>query len=255
MTYAAWALFAVAALTDWHAVFHGNKRLETIAKPATLIALILVALSLGAWDGVSAHLANVSELVDFDGTPTSYATFSFDVPAGLVGHGVGHADVHYAGRWLLFALAFGLLGDIALLGDSVSRFKLGLGAFLIGHLGYLVCFSELGLPRPGWSWAVFAVLLLTVIWTQDVTPSVYRSGGIALAGPVVAYTLVIAAMFVLAWFTGDWVIALGATIFVASDSILSVNRFVRPLPQAQLAIMVTYHVGQALIVAGVLGWT
>ena len=41
-------------------------------------------------------------------------------------------------------------------------------------------------------------------------------------------------------------------VFVASDSILSVNRFVRPLPQARLAIMVTYHVGQALIVAGVL---
>jgi uncharacterized membrane protein YhhN len=212
MTYAAWALFAVAALTDWHAVFHRNKRLETIAKAATLIALILVALSLDAGDST-------------------------------------------VGRWLLFALAFGLLGDIALLGDSVSRFKLGLGAFLVGHLGYLVCFSELGLPRPGWSWAVFAVLLVTVIATRDVTPSVYRSGGIALAGPVVAYTLVIAAMFVLAWFTGDWVIALGATIFVASDSILSINRFVRPLPQAQLAIMVTYHVGQALIVAGVLGWS
>jgi hypothetical protein len=28
---------------------------------------------------------------------------------------------------------------------------------------------------------------------------------------------------------------------------------VRPLPHAQLVIMVTYHVGQALIVAGVLG--
>ena len=212
MTYAAWALFALAALTDWHAAFHGNKRLETIAKPATLIALILVALSLDSADST-------------------------------------------AGRWLLFALALGLLGDIALLGDSVSRFKLGLGAFLIGHLGYLVCFSELGLPRPGWSWAVFGVLLVTVLVTRDVTPSVHRSGGIALAAPVVAYTLVIAGMLVLAWFTGDWVIALGATVFVTSDSILSINRFVRPLPQAQLAIMTTYHVGQALIVAGVLGWS
>ena len=212
MTYAAWALFALAALTDWHAVFHGNKRLETVAKPATLVALILVALSLGATDTT-------------------------------------------AGGWLLLALAFGLLGDVMLLSDTVARFKAGLAAFLVGHLGYLVCFAQFGLLRPGWSWAVFAVLVATVVLTRDVTPSVHRSGGLALSGPVVAYTLVIAAMLVLAWFTGDWVIALGATVFVASDSILSINRFVRPLPQAQLAIMVTYHLGQALIVAGVLGWS
>jgi len=212
MTYAAWALLAVAALTDWYAVRRGDKRLETIAKPATLAALILVALSLGATDTT-------------------------------------------AGGWLLFALAFGLLGDLALLSDSVPRFQAGVAAFLVGHVGYLLSFSELGLPRPGWSWAVFAVLLVTVVLTRDVTPSVHRSGGLALSGPVVIYTLVIAAMLVLAWFTGDWVIALGATVFVASDSILSTNRFVRPLPQAQLAIMVTYHVGQALIVAGVLGWS
>lgn len=211
MTYAAWALFALAALTDWHSVHHGNKRLETWAKPATLAALILVALSIGAGD-------------------TAY------------------------GVWLLVALAFGLLGDIALLGDSVSRFKAGLGAFLVGHLGYLVCFSDLGLSRPGWSWAVFAVLAVTVVLTREVIPSTYTSGGVALAGPVVAYTLVIAGMLILAWFTGDWLIALGATVFVASDSILSVNRFVRPLPMAGVAIMVTYHLGQALIVAGVLGW-
>ncbi|MDR7087232.1 putative membrane protein YhhN [Aeromicrobium panaciterrae] len=212
MTYAAWGFFVLAALTDWHAVYRENKRLETIAKPATLVALILVALSLGASD-------------------TS------------------------PGRWLLFALAFGLVGDIANLGDSESRFKMGLGTFLIGHLGYLVCFSELGLPRPGWSWAVFGVLILSMIWTREVTPSTHRQSGLALSAPVVAYTLVIAGMLILAWFTGDWLIAVGAAVFVVSDSVLSMNRFVRPIPHAQLAIMTTYHVGQALIVAGVLGWT
>ena len=47
----------------------------------------------------------------------------------------------------------------------------------------------------------------------------------------------------------------GATVFVASDTILSVNRFVRPVPHARLALMVTYQVGQALIVVGVLSAT
>jgi uncharacterized membrane protein YhhN len=211
MTYAAWGLFALATLTDWHAVYRDDKRLEAIAKPATLAALILVALSLGASDS----------------SP---------------------------GRWLLFALVFGLVGDIANLGDSESRFKMGLGSFLIGHLGYLVCFAELGLPRPDWSWAVFGVLLLSLIWTRDVTPAAHRLSGLPLSAPVVVYTLVIAGMLILAWFTGDWLIAVGATVFVVSDSVLSINRFVKPIPHAQLAIMTTYHLGQAMIVAGVLGW-
>lgn len=156
------------------------------------------------------------------------------------------------GRWLLIALLFGLLGDIALLGDSISRFKAGVAAFLVGHLGYLVCFATLGLPRPGWSWAVLVVLAASVVVTRDVTPATQRLGGLSLSVPVAVYTAVIGAMLICAWFTGEPLIALGATIFVASDATLSVNRFVRPLPAAHLIVMVTYHVGQALMVAGVL---
>jgi len=40
--------------------------------------------------------------------------------------------------------------------------------------------------------------------------------------------------------------------FVASDTILAMDRFVRPRSWARPAIMVTYHLGQALIVWGVL---
>jgi uncharacterized membrane protein YhhN len=47
-------------------------------------------------------------------------------------------------------------------------------------------------------------------------------------------------------------VALGATVFVVSDATLSIDRFVRPIPHARLILMITYHVGQALIVAGVL---
>ena len=64
---------------------------------------------------------------------------------------------------------------------------------------------------------------------------------------------VIGAMLVVAWLTGEPLVAAGATVFVASDAILSVNRFVRPVPHGRLLLMVAYHVGQALIVAGVLG--
>jgi uncharacterized membrane protein YhhN len=156
------------------------------------------------------------------------------------------------GRWLLLALVFGLLGDIALLGDSLTRFRAGVAAFLVGHLAYLACFATLGLPRPAWSWAVLLVLLASFVATRDVLPATHRLDGAALSVPVAVYTAAIGAMLVCAWFTGEWLIALGSTVFVASDATLSVDRFVRPIPRAHLVVMVTYHLGQALIVAGVL---
>ena len=207
-----WVLPAVLAATDWWAVARGDRRTETWAKPATLVALLATAITLGAADST-------------------------------------------AGRWLLVALVFGLLGDVALLGDSLGRFRAGVAAFLVGHLAYLACFATLGLPRPGWSWAVLVALLASLVATRDVLPATHRLDGPSLSVPVAVYTAAIAAMLVCAWFTGEWLVALGATIFVASDATLSINRFVKPVPRAHLIVMVTYHVGQALIVAGVLAAT
>jgi uncharacterized membrane protein YhhN len=59
-------------------------------------------------------------------------------------------------------------------------------------------------------------------------------------------------MVVAAWATGRPLLALGATVFMASDAVLASDRFVRPLRWGRLAVMVTYHLGQVLIVLGVL---
>jgi uncharacterized membrane protein YhhN len=157
-----------------------------------------------------------------------------------------------AGTWLLVALVFGLLGDVALLSDSLPRFRAGVWAFLVGHLAYLVCFAALGLTMPAWSWFGPAVLAAALFATRGVVPGAHRLAGRALSVPVAIYSVVIGAMLLFAWFTGEPLVALGATVFVASDATLAVNRFVRPVPHARLVLMVTYHVGQALIVAGVL---
>lgn len=205
----AWLLAAACALTDWYAVWRRDRRTEVWAKPAALVALVLVALALDAGSSPS-------------------------------------------GRWLLVALVLGLVGDVFLLGSSDTRFRLGLGAFLVGHLAYLVCFALLGLPHPGWSWLGLVVLAGCVVATRAVVPATHRHSGLALSVPVGVYTCVIGAMLVLAWFTGIVLVALGATVFAASDTTLALNRFVRPRAWAPLAVMVTYHVGQALIVLGVL---
>ncbi len=207
-----WGLPAVLALVDWYAVARHDRRTETWAKPATLLALIVTALVLGA------------------------------------------ADTD-AGRWLLVALVFGLAGDVFLLGDSDLRFRLGLASFLVGHLAFAVAFIRLGLDQPGWLWIAWLVLFACLIATRRVVPATFLRGGRALALPVATYTVVIGAMLILAFDTGEPLIAVGAAVFAASDSILAVNRFVSPRPWAPVAVMVTYHVGQALIVAGVLAAT
>lgn len=160
------------------------------------------------------------------------------------------ATASAAGIWLLVALVFALAGDVALLSDSLPRFRMGLLAFLVGHLAYLVCFALLGLTVPAWSWIGVAVLGAALWATRAVVPATHRLDGRALSVPVAVYSVVIGAMLLFAWFTGAPLVALGATVFVVSDATLSVDRFVRPVPHARLVLMVTYHVGQALIVAG-----
>jgi uncharacterized membrane protein YhhN len=160
-----------------------------------------------------------------------------------------------AGIWLLVALAFGLVGDVFLLGDTETRFRLGLAAFLVGHLAFVASFIQLGLDPQGWNYVSFLVLGACLFWTRQVAASTYLRGGLALAAPVGVYTVVIGAMVIYAFSTGEPLIAIGASVFAASDSILAVDRFVSPRKWARVVVMVTYHVGQALIVAGVLAAT
>jgi uncharacterized membrane protein YhhN len=207
-----WLLPAVCALVDWYAVWRGDRRTEQWAKPATLVALIVATLVLGATDTT-------------------------------------------AGRWLLVALVFGLAGDVALLEKSDSRFRLGLAAFLVGHVAFVLCFIQVGLDPRGWNYLSFLVLGACLLATRQVAASTYLRGGLALAAPVALYTVVIGAMVIYAFTTGEPVIAVGATVFAVSDTVLARDRFVRPWERAQLLVMVTYHVGQALIVLGVLAAT
>jgi len=81
----------------------------------------------------------------------------------------------------------------------------------------------------------------------------------AMRVPVAAYVLVLATMASQAWSrylhrqdAGSLGVAVGATVFMLSDSLLAIDRFVSPLPYAGWWVLSTYYVAQALIVAGVL---
>lgn len=148
--------------------------------------------------------------------------------------------------WFVVALLLSLAGDIFLMlpGDL---FVPGLGAFLLAHVAYVVGLVAAGLDPLG----VAAGLLLVgaafgLVGTRLV-------GGIrarepAMAVPVLAYMGVISAMVVAAVGTGNAVAIAGALSFYVSDSLIGWGRFVQSYPWGRLAVMVTYHVGQALLV-------
>ena len=147
--------------------------------------------------------------------------------------------------WFVVALVLSLAGDLFLL-PAVDRFVPGLASFLLAHVAYIVGF--LVADAEGGLGFGLGILLLMGLATMRVVQGVRRSEP-ALLLPVLVYIAAIATMFVVAVRHGDVVGALGALSFVASDSVLALDRFDRHRRWMPTFVMVTYHLAQILLVA------
>ena len=153
---------------------------------------------------------------------------------------------------ILLGLALSLAGDVFLM-STANRFLWGLASFLLAHIAYVWAFT-LGV---GWAPAQLRWLAPFAFFGLMVVAYLWRGlEGAVLKGAVVAYVLVIVAM---AWRTavrvqspavpspsGAAALA-GACLFLASDSVLAVDRFRRPFRLAQPITFATYWAAQALI--------
>lgn len=157
-----------------------------------------------------------------------------------------HTDVR---AWFVVALVLSLAGDVFLMLPR-DVFVAGLAAFLLAHVAYIV---GLNLHTEGIWLLAIPVFVATAIVGRQLVDAIARSGAPEMVGPVVAYVLVISIMGASALASGNWVAAVGALLFVTSDSLIGHNRFVAPQPWMPVTIMVTYHVGQALLVLSLLG--
>jgi len=149
---------------------------------------------------------------------------------------------------MLAALTCSLAGDILL--SFKGLFLPGLGAFLVAQVIYCILFTgQFKKSRNGFIWLA-GIVLYAVSMGSFIIPN---------AGPfswvVGIYLLAISCMAISAGFRNDpkfiWV-ALGAFIFMLSDSLIAINKFVQPFPYAGVAIMVSYYVAQLLITLGII---
>ncbi|WP_395243514.1 lysoplasmalogenase [Agromyces sp. MMS24-K17] len=155
---------------------------------------------------------------------------------------------------LVAALAASWLGDVLLTFDG--WFVPGLLAFLAAHVAYVVLFLRLGAAASGdggqpsrrrpplWT-------LVYVAWYASFLALLAPHLG-ALLVPVAAYGAVLGAMAALAAARGR-LVAVGGALFVVSDSVLALGRFLPGYEFAlhDLVVMSTYLGAQALITIGV----
>jgi uncharacterized membrane protein YhhN len=157
--------------------------------------------------------------------------------------------------WVIAALALGLLGDIGLLlsnGRTDPPFLAGLGAFLLGHIAYIVAFTKLGLRGLDLLAGGLVVAGIAGLALPAVLRGAARSAGRHLALIVAGYAGVLACMTVLGVGTGAIAVAIGAVLFLTSDTMIGRERFATALPSGRLLIIVTYHLAQFLILIGLI---
>ena len=206
----------ILAVLNWAAVEKNWKPVEYIAKPGTMVALL-------AWLWTAT--------------------------------GLGGPALPFA-----LGLLFSLAGDVFLMLPR-QPFLAGLVAFLLAHVCYIIGFNP-SLPPLN------LISLTMAILVGAAAGAFFRRLSLALAQknlnslrlPVTVYAGVISLMLLSALLTltrEEWatlpalLASAGAAFFFLSDSLLAWDRFVAPLSHRGLKVMITYHLGQFAIIAGV----
>jgi uncharacterized membrane protein YhhN len=159
-------------------------------------------------------------------------------------------------KWIVLALTFSMIGDSFLLLQN-SRpvfFLLGLSAFLIAHLFYIIFFHTVR-TKEKIRTNFLPVIIVAVYYGALIFWLSPYLGDMKLA--VRIYGLVICFMFMLAMQMtllrnkkAGQLMMIGALLFLLSDSTIAINKFYNSFIHAGLVIMLTYGIGQFLIVSG-----
>ena len=220
MAYYPIIIVLIFAVLDWIAVEKNWKPLEYVAKPATMLALLL-------WIGLSAGFGG------------SMLWFTIGVIFCLAGDVI----LLMPPRLFIFGLLAFLVGQLSyVIGFNTSAPYLNLwGVFLAILLGIYVgwlyprlaaSLTEKGLVKLKIPVLIYAIVISLMVYSALMT---FTRPGWLWAGAVSA--------------------SIGALLFYISDSTLAWDRFVNPLSHARLRTMIFYHLGVIGIVLGAIVYT
>ncbi len=206
----------LSAILDWYAVYKGWKKLEYFLKPLTMVFLFIFLL-----------------------TSTGLQGFTL---------------------WFGIGILFSLAGDIFLMLPK-EQFIAGLVAFLLAHLAYIIGLNQSFPPLDAFGILMAVVLGMTAAKLyKNIEAGLVKQGKEKLKKPVLAYTAVITIMLLSAFLTlsrPDWdtraamTVSIGAALFMFSDAILAWNKFVQPIKNGRVMNMAAYHLGQIILIYGV----
>jgi uncharacterized membrane protein YhhN len=213
-----WLFFAAMlfALVDWYAAWKENRILLYIAKPATLLFLILWSLQITAWQG-------------------SMVWFGL----GLIFSLGGDIALLFSARWFLAGMGLFLLAHIAfIIGFNSPLPAFSLLTLLVIGLVALIAFFDLRNILPG----------VALLPSKRVMLPATIAYGTALS---LMWLSALLTLFNPAWISAAavWAVA-GGCLFFVSDSTLSYDRFVKKLPHGRFWVHITYHLGIIGILIG-----
>ena len=174
---------------------------------------------------------------------------------------LSHAEFSSTAVWL--AIFCSLAGDVLLMFEAGDPkfFMMGLAAFLMAHIFYILSYRSTrtnhwknllkGIQKIRFAFPI-------VLAGTGLIVVLYPSLG-ALKIPVVVYALVLIIMVLDSVFrygrtsnVSFGLVFLGSILFMFSDSVLAINKFLKPVPGAGFWIMSTYILAQFLIIHGLL---
>jgi uncharacterized membrane protein YhhN len=209
----------VIAVVDWVAVAKGWKKIETIAKPATMVLLFATLAFAGG----------------FGATPLIFFGL------GIVFSLAGDIFLLLSTRWFIAGLAAFLMAHVSYIiglntpiGDASPLWAIVIGIILALATARVLRPILAGLREKGQGKLVIPVVVY---------------------GTVITIMLLSA---ILTIYRTDWktsasgLVSLGAILFYFSDIILAWNRFVKPIKNGRLVNMVAYHLGQIALITGVI---
>ncbi len=209
----------VIAAVDWAAVAKGWRKVEYIAKPATMV-MLLVTLALAGGFGATA-------LVCFG--------------LGIIFSLAGDIFLLLSNRWFIAGLAAFLLAHVSYIiglntpiGDASPLWAIVIGIILALATARVLKPILAGVREKGQGNLVVPVVTY---------------------GTVITLMLLSALLTI---YRTDWktsasgLVSLGAILFYFSDIILAWNRFVKPFKNGRVMNMVAYHLGQIALITGVI---